>query len=171
MKASGRRKPPEGKTDMGTPIADPWTGGGRHVDLGAVLLGGGTDNAPFRVVNVDGDPPYSKYTGGVTPTGGETDNGENPLLTIHRNLALPTTGGRDEGDRSGVTVDLHFQEEEHAGPVHCDPDHSVPLSGGGEAHMGTGGEPVVGAGGVDYCGCMEGCGGGRGGRCRWLRWI
>ena len=43
--------------DMRTTIVDPWVGGGRHVDLGVVLLGVGTGNAPFRVVNVGSDPP------------------------------------------------------------------------------------------------------------------
>ena len=154
---------------MDTPIADPWAGGSVHTDFRAVLLGDGTGNTPFWVRNLGGDPPYGKDPGGVPPPGGERDQGATPPATSQRELALPTTGGRDGGGRDGGTGDLHRQEAEHGGPVHRDSAHSGPLSGGGEMPRGTGGEKVVGAGGVESCGRTGGRGGGRDGRGRRLR--
>ena len=49
-------------------------GGRISVDLGEVVLGGGTGNSPFRVINVGGDPPYGKDPGGVPLPGEKTDH-------------------------------------------------------------------------------------------------
>ena len=43
---------------MGTPIVNPWEGGGRCVYLREVLIVGGTGNTTFWVGKVGGDPLY-----------------------------------------------------------------------------------------------------------------
>ena len=63
--------------DMGKPIAYNWAIGDRRVDLGAVMLGGGTGNYTFWVVNMGGDLLYGEDSGEVPPPGGDTDNREN----------------------------------------------------------------------------------------------
>ena len=49
---------------------------------------------------------------------------------IRRGLALSNASRRDKGGRDGGYVDIHFQEVEQGGPVHCDLTHYEPLSGG-----------------------------------------
>ena len=119
------------------PIADPWAGRGGRAGLRAVLLDVGTGNTPFRFGNVGGDPPYGKDPWGVLPPCGETDHSATTLVSIRKDLVLPTADGRNEGGDAGGTGNLHLQEAEHGGPVYHNLDHSGPLSGGVEAPGGV----------------------------------
>ena len=86
---------------MGTPIEDPWEGGGGRIYLGEYLLGGGIGNTPFGFRNVGGEHTYGKDPGWVPPPGNNKDNGATPPATNLWELELTTARRRNDGGGAG----------------------------------------------------------------------
>ena len=95
---------------MGTPIVDPWVGGGGRADLGAGILGDGTGNNNFWIRNMGSDLLYSADSGGVPPQVGDMDHGTTPLLTIQRELALTISRRLNEVRGGGRTGEINLQD-------------------------------------------------------------
>ena len=66
-----------------------------------------------------GDPPCGRDPGGFPPPGGIIDHRETTPETSQWELSLTSSGVRDDNNGYGETGDLHFQETEYGGPVHC----------------------------------------------------
>ena len=55
-------------------VTDTWTGGGKCVEIQDLFQGGCVGSSHLRIIDVDGNPPHWKDTGGFPTQGVLPDN-------------------------------------------------------------------------------------------------
>ena len=112
---------------MGTSFQGAWQGGRRPKGVKGVLHCCDTGYFALWVGNVGVYGEDGKGPGQFSVQGREEDHGGAAAAKEGRELALPTVGGSNEGDRDGSDTGINTLEVEYGRAIHCDAADSGPV--------------------------------------------